>query len=230
MSKRILVLEPSETLQLKITESTREQDFNTVFTKDIFTFLDELKNSLPDAVLIDAELENPNSFEVVRLIKTFDMMQKIPVGLFCTQELPFEDLLMQNSTSDMVFTLNENSLGADIKALLNVSSAMMTNLPTRTELSKNAIIKSLYGMIKTWTKMENVVKSFLNIVIDYCKIPLAAFILQEDDGPHCYYISAKSIAQTDTDDFLKVCRTDFENAGIDKSARFYEPEIGRAHV
>ena len=84
MSKRIIVLEPSVTIQSIFMELTRQSDFELTFERNGIKFLVALYNLLPDAVLINARNMNPSCIEVVRFIKSIERFKTIAVGIYAT--------------------------------------------------------------------------------------------------------------------------------------------------
>ena len=94
MSKRIIVLEPSVTIQSIFMELTRQSDFDLTFERNGIKFLVALYNLLPDAVLINARNMNPSCIELVRFIKSVARFKTISVGIFATSDFLFYDELL----------------------------------------------------------------------------------------------------------------------------------------
>lgn len=225
MTDKIFILEPSKTMQKEMRLSLAER--TPVFFEDFLAFMGELSAATagPAAVLVNAETENPSAFEIVRLVKTLSCMNKVPVALYSIQNLAYEDFLRQNSTADYFFRYEAERFEDDIAALLKLAETEPENFPTKAEISKNAIIRSLYGMIKTWDRMENVSRSFMSILAEYLHVPAVCLFIQEDDGTHPYCIANAAIPQGEVSDFLAVCRTDFESLEIDKSGKLFATEF-----
>ena len=81
MSRRIIVLEPSVTIQSIFKELIRRTDIDISFETNGIRFLVGMYNLLPDAVLINARNMNPSCIEIVRLIKSIARFKNIAVGI-----------------------------------------------------------------------------------------------------------------------------------------------------
>ena len=91
MSKKILILEPSSTTQSIIATKLKKSEFEPVFETNGVKFLVSMYNNPPAAVLINAKSLNPKSNELVRIIKSIDKINKIPVGVYAAGDFSFEN-------------------------------------------------------------------------------------------------------------------------------------------
>ena len=91
MSKKILILEPSLTMQAIFKKCVRKSDCEVGFSTHGIRFLVTLYNSLPDAVLINARSMNPSCTELCRLVKSIARFGAIPIGVYATGDFLFSD-------------------------------------------------------------------------------------------------------------------------------------------
>ena len=70
MTKKILILEPSKTIQTLILEKTKKADFELIFESSFIQYFLSILSKKPDALFINADHENPQGFEFVRFIKS----------------------------------------------------------------------------------------------------------------------------------------------------------------
>ena len=90
MSKKILILEPSTTTQAIMTAKLKKSEYEPVYETNGIKFLVSMYNTTPQAVLINAKTLNPKSNELVRLIKSVDRLNKIPLGVYSSGDFYFE--------------------------------------------------------------------------------------------------------------------------------------------
>ena len=119
MNKRIIVLEPSVTIQSIFKEIIRRADLEISFETNGIRFLVAMYNLLPDAILINARNMNPNCIEMVRLIKCIARFKNIAVGIYATSDFLFEDEFKMNCGADMFITFDQNQITSDVEQLLD---------------------------------------------------------------------------------------------------------------
>ena len=100
MSKKILILEPSSTTQAIIAAKLKKSEYEPVFETNGVKFLVSMYNTPPAAVLINAKSLNPKSNELVRIIKSIDKINKIPVGVYAAGDFSFENHFILNTGTD----------------------------------------------------------------------------------------------------------------------------------
>ena len=210
MSKRIIVLEPSVTIQSIFMELTRNSDFELSFERNGIKFLVALYNLLPDAVLINARNMNPSCIELVRFIKSIARFKNISVGIFATSDFLFYDDFKINCGADLFFTFDQNTIIADIDSLLAKKEGELAR-PEKNDIVKTGILEKIYGMIDRIDSLPDISNGFLSLLSEVGELPAAAIFVRTDDGLESFYICGETFTETETEDFLRVCITDFEN-------------------
>ncbi len=230
MSKKILILESSETVQKIFSAQLKSKDYNLRFVtggKEAFYALFEFQ---PDLFLLNADIQWPRSFEVVRIIRSIDCFEFLEIGMYTNCPAPLDQVCAKECGVNAFVWLDQESFAqkiqklaelpvheSDKKALAQIKPGFTDSFLflKATELlhwnvRKNAMFSELMSLIDSLENIEEVVKSFLLLIAEVCEIPLAALFIVENDGPHGYFVSSRNIGDKEISDFLKVCMTDFE--------------------
>lgn len=210
MSKRIIVLEPSVTIQSIFMELTRHSDYELTFERNGIKFLVALYNLLPDAVLINARNMNPSCIELVRFIKSVARFKTISVGIFATSDFLFYDEFKINCGADLFFTFDQNTILSDLDSLIAKKDGMLAR-PEKNDIVKTGILEKIYSMIDRIDSLPEISKAFLTLLAEIGELPAAAMFVKTDEGLKSFYICGKNFNEAEISDFLKVCMTDFEN-------------------
>ena len=210
MSKRIIVLEPSVTIQSIFMELTRQSDFELTFERNGIKFLVALYNLLPDAVLINARNMNPSCIELVRFIKNVARFKTISVGIFATSDFLFYDEFKINCGADLFFTFDQNTIISDLETLIDKKEGALAR-PEKNDIVKTGILEKIYSMIDRIDSLADISKGFLSLLAEVGELPAASLFVKTDDGLESFYICSNNFTEDETQDFLRVCMTDFEN-------------------
>lgn len=210
MSKRIIVLEPSVTIQSIFMELTRHSDYELTFERNGIKFLVALYNLLPDAVLINARNMNPSCTELVRFIKSVARFKTISVGIFATSDFLFYDEFKINCGADLFFTFDQNTILSDLDSLISKKDGMLAR-PEKNDIVKTGILEKIYSMIDRIDSLPEISKAFLTLLAEIGELPAAAMFVKTDEGLKSFYICGKNFNEAEISDFLNVCMTDFEN-------------------
>ena len=81
MSKKILILETSVTLQKLFTTTLDSDDYTIQFVSDGKEAVYRLFDVQPDLFLVNTEIQNPNGFEVVSLVRSIKCFKKLAIGM-----------------------------------------------------------------------------------------------------------------------------------------------------
>ena len=223
MSRRIIVLEPSVTIQSIFKELTRQSDFDLSFERNGIKFLVALYNLLPDAVLINARNMNPSCIELVRFIKSIARFKTISVGIFATSDFLFYDEFKANCGADLFFTFNQNTILSDLENLLSKKEGGLSS-PEKNDIVKTGILEKIYSMIDRIDSLIEISKSFLSLMAELGELPAASLFLRTDDGLESFYICGENFSENEINDFLQVCMTDFENIFPNQNMINVQPE------
>ena len=187
MSKRIIVLEPSVTIQSIFMELTRHSDYELTFERNGIKFLVALYNLLPDAVLINARNMNPSCIELVRFIKSVARFKTISVGIFATSDFLFYDEFKINCGADLFFTFDQNTIISDLDTLVAKKDGMLAR-PEKNDIVKTGILEKIYSMIDRIDSLPEISKAFLTLLAELGELPAAAMFVKTDEGLKSYYI------------------------------------------
>lgn len=209
MSHKILILEPSATLQSVFTEKTKKSDFELTFESNGIKFLVTLYNSLPEAIFVNARNMNPSCMELCRLIKSVARFKNIPIGVYATSDFLFSEEFKVDCGADSFISFSPDSIVTDIE---NICSKKGTQLavPEKNDIIKASITEKILSMIMVLESLPKIASSYLSLLAQVCELPAAAFFLNTNDEVMSYYIAAKGFTEEQKNDFLKVCMTDFE--------------------
>lgn len=209
MNRRVIVLEPSVTIQSIFKELIRRSDIEISFETNGIRFLVAMYNLLPDAVLINARNMNPSCIEIVRLIKSIARFKNIAVGIYATSDFLFYDEFKLNCGADMFFTFNQNELTANIEELIEKKQVGLSK-PEKNDIIKTGILEKIFSMIDTIESLPDVASEFMSLLAQLGDLPASAVFIKTPDGLESFYICADNFSEDETRDFLKVCMTDFE--------------------
>jgi len=209
MSHKILILEPSATLQSVFTEKTKKSDFELTFESNGIKFLVTLYNSLPEAIFVNARNMNPSCMDLCRLIKSVARFKNIPIGVYATSDFLFSEEFKVDCGADSFISFSPDSIVTDIE---NICSKKGTQLavPEKNDIIKASITEKILSMIMVLESLPKIASSYLSLLAQVCELPAAAFFLNTNDEVMSYYIAAKGFTEEQKNDFLKVCMTDFE--------------------
>ncbi len=223
MSHKILILEPSVTLQSVFAEKTKKSDFELNFDTNGIRFLVTVYNSLPDAILVNARNMNPSCVEFCRLVKSVARFKNIPVGVYATSDFLFSNEFKVDCGADAFINLTPDSILKDMESLCAKKGTQLAE-PEKNDIVKAAITERILSMIMNLESIPKIASSYLSLLAEICELPAASFFLNTDDEVMGYYIAAKNFSEEQKNDFLKVCMTDFEERFQSLSIANLNPE------
>ena len=209
MNKRILILEPSNTMQALFKNKLKKTEIEARFESNGIQLIVSMYNTVPDAVLINAKILNPKSEELVRLIKNVNKIKKIPLGVYATSDFSFEKYFMADCGADSFIHFDDKTIIEEIEKLLETKEDELST-PMTNDIIKAGLSQEIFAMISRMDSEETIAQDFLNLLTDISDIPAAALYINEKDGVSGYYICANNFSEAEKKDFLKVCSTDFE--------------------
>ena len=210
MNKKILILEPSSTTQSLITDKLKKTEYIPVFETNGIKFLVSMYNSMPQAVLINARCVSPKSGELVRLIKTVEKFNKIPVGIYSTGDYYFEEHFMINTGTDLFIHLVSDNLAGKIGAMMQTSHDESIRKPMSSDVVKSGIARSEFTFLQNIEDYDLLAENFLNLLTEFCEIPAVSLYVNSEDGTDCFVLCSENFTEVEREEFLKVCLTDFE--------------------
>lgn len=210
MTKKILILEPSKTIQEIFLEKTKKADIELVFESSFIQYFLSILSKKPDALFINADHNNPQGFEFVHFIKSMSYFSKLPIGLYTTGQQAFENYCRRNSGADIFYDFNKDTILTTLQHLLELGKTGKLAKCIRNDVIKSAISQYFVEMTSTLESMEKTASLILGMITEFCEVPAAALLIQECDGPHLYTKLADNIVGYVRNQFLKVCTSDFE--------------------
>lgn len=210
MSRQILILEPSVTLQEVFKEKTKKSDLELSFDTNGIRFLVTLYNMLPDAVLINARNMNPSCMELCRLIKSVARFKNIPVGIYVTSDFVFPAEFKSTCGADMFIIFKPEDIVLNLEELCSKKDSELV-VPEKYDSIKNGSFQKIFFMFEHLEAFSEVVENVLNLVAEVCQIPAVSIMVNVDEGVEGFYICPDNFKQEETDNFLEVCVNDFEN-------------------
>ncbi len=210
MSKKILVLEPSSTTQSILTEKLKKTDYELDFETNGIKFLVTMYNTTPQAILINARCVSPRSSELVRLIKSVEKFWKIPVAVYSTGEFYFEKHFIDNTGTDLFIHIETDKLAEKLDQLIDLANTQGLGKPVTNDILKSGIAESVFSFIGSLEKFDELAEKFLNLLTEFLEIPAASLYFNDEEGADCYFLCSQNFTETEQNEFLKVCLTDFE--------------------
>ena len=211
MNKKIFILEPSKTTQSLLKKKFVKSGFTPYFESDGIKMLFSMYEKLPDAILINAKGVNPKTSVLVRLLKSVDMFKKIPLAVYASSDFSFENTYMTNTGADIFIHLENDSLTDRLNDLIALAkNNQLSKGPLENDIMKSGIAERIFSYMKDLDNLEALVSNFLNLLTEFCEIPAASLFLSEEDGTEIFYICASNFTETEINDFLKVCTSEFE--------------------
>ena len=243
MSKKILILETSVTLQKLFTTTLDSDDYQLQFINDgkaaIYTLLEEQ----PDLFLVNTDIQEPRSFEVVRLVRALDCFKDLTIGMYSNVPSPLDEAFAADCGATQFVRLDQKTLVLNVDELSqlpsrkidrsalaqikkNFDDSYLFNNATKLLLSdsyRNAMFARILEMVDQLEDLEDIVRTFLLLIAEVCEVPIAGLYITENDGPHGYYVCSENITDKDVADFLSVCAADFEKVQSDYNAAKITP-------
>ena len=211
MNSKILILEPSKTTQSYLNDKLNNTKYTATFETDGLKMLNSMYTSKPAAVLINAKSVNPRTSELVRLIKSVEALKNIPLAIYATSDFTFENAYMTNTGADIFIHLETDSLIERLDDLMLLAkNNQLSGGPIFCDIMKSGIAERIFSYIKDIGDLGTLAQNFLNLLTEFCEIPAASLYLSEEDGAEIFYITASSFTETEVNDFIKVCTSEFE--------------------
>jgi class 3 adenylate cyclase/CheY-like chemotaxis protein len=211
MNSKILILEPSKTTQSYLNDKFNNTKYTATFETDGLKMLNLMYTTKPAAVLINAKSVNPRTSELVRLIKSVEALKNIPLAIYATSDFTFENTYMTNTGADIFIHIENDSVIERLDDLMLLAkNNQLSGGPMSCDIMKSGIAERIFSYIKDIGNLETLAQNFLNLLTEFCEIPAASLYLSEEDGAEIFYITASSFTETEVNDFIKVCTSEFE--------------------
>ncbi|MBQ5537820.1 MAG: guanylate cyclase, partial [Treponema sp.] len=152
MSKKIVILEPSATLQKLFATTLDGDEYGIQFATDGKEAIYMLLESVPDLFLLNAELDNPGSYEVVRIVRSISCLKGLSVGMYATTPFPFDEELAQNCGADVFLLMDKNTMSMSVAELVQISGLRVDRLAVvqaRKEIDDGVLFKNAVKILRS---------------------------------------------------------------------------------
>ena len=241
MAKKILILESSVTIQKLFTNSLDAKEYTVKFETSADKVFSTLLKFQPDIFFLNSDIQEPRSYEIVKIIRRIDGLGQLPVAIYSNIPASFEERFAKESGADDFIILEPETLKMKIDLFVQIRMHKSVEVSDKTipksidesTLFKNAsklltdssfsnvILSEITNLVNKIENLEEMIKSYLLLIAQVCEVPVVSMYIMENDGPHGYYISSSNIDNKDISDFLEVCFSDFEKNqkdGLSKKA------------
>ena len=171
MSKKILLLEPSETIKTLIAQHL-DGDCTLLSEADGRRFL-YLVFTEKDvgAIWINAKTTNPKAMETMRLIKSLKRMKGVPIALYATSSISFEHFFTENAGAEIFVHLNEANIAQGVAELCSIVGKPATKGAIQNDVVKNALVRSLFSLSKDLHSLDTLVSKSLSLIASVTSSP-----------------------------------------------------------
>ncbi|MDD6485616.1 MAG: adenylate/guanylate cyclase domain-containing protein [Spirochaetales bacterium] len=244
MSKKILILETSVTLQKLFTTTLDNDDYTVQFTASGKEAIYTLFDFQPDLFLLNSDIQKPHSFEIVRIVRSLSCFKNLTIGIYANVPTPLDESFAMVSGANAFVRLDPKTLVLNVEELASLSSSKIDKISVSqikktfddsllftntaellySDSYKNTIFSKIINLVDAIENMEDMVRTFLLLVAEICEVPIASLYIVENDGPHGYYVCSENMGEKEISDFLNVCAADFEKNQTDYNASKVVPK------
>ena len=184
MLEKLLVVEPSKTIQRLFSKQLPEVEYNIEFAATAIEAFEKIGTKMPTGVFVNAELDDIDGFEFGRLLKKFKGGDNLYATLYCVNPVPLNteySCPLINASNILMFV--EESLEARTAQEYEKSGERFPKVETseilsaatkiwRSDIQKNELLKKIYALVVDSDSVKNVVSNFLSICTDVCRSPI----------------------------------------------------------
>lgn len=226
MNKRILFFEQTNTLQSIFEEELKDKPYDLFFQKEPVAFFKAISQIKPDLILINAANSSPSGFAFMRIL--YESCKNIPVRMYAGKRYAFDEYYEGISHVEKIVYITKKNIRESVENLVFFDEAELekksfesfsfdeqnlfdlSNKVWQKDIQKNAIDLTLYNLLENIESLESVISSFLTMIANFVRVPLAAFCLKDEEKIELFHLHAKNLPEQVLVDFLKVCKSDFE--------------------
>lgn len=227
MNKRILFFEQTNTFQSIFQQELKDEPYDLFFEKNPISFFKSISKIKPDLILINAANASPSGFAFMRILFESKELKNIPVRMYAGKHYAFDEYYEEISHVKQIIYINKNSIHESVQALVKIEEPSenqisdvyfdeqklfeISNKVWQKDIQKNAIDLSLYNMLNNISSFEIIVKDYIAMLANFLRIPMAALCIKDEEKIEINYIHAANIQNQALNDFIKVCKSDFES-------------------
>ncbi len=228
MNRKILFFEQTNTFQSIFEQELKDKPLDLFFEKDAVSFFKTIPEVKPDLILINAANASPSGFAFMRILYETKELQNIPVRMYAGKHYAFDEYYEGITHVQKIIYINKKNISSAIQELVSFDDNYeapeikslsfdegklfdMSNKIWQKDIQKNAIDMSLYEMLNDISSLETVTAKFLTMISNFLRIPMTAICLKDEEYIELNHIHANLIPEDSLNDFIKVCKSDFEN-------------------
>lgn len=226
-TRKVLVAFDSRTICSVMRKRFEEIKYEVIECRDGLSALEAVYTEAPDAVIASYDLPVINGFSLARIIKNTPFLANIAVITCTTEESSVLEFWNENSKGDVVFTITENNgeeLVMQVKVLCDKLKNNFTprEAPDRNTLAKDVISAyerelfqlyivqgAFYSSSGDFTT-EGILQRMANQLLGVYNYDALCIILNDDPLIE-FTQKADFISESDLDDFIQICRSDFSS-------------------
>ena len=244
MTKKILILENSTTVQKLFTKTLDSSKYTIKFVRDAKDVFSNLFDFQPELLLINCDIQEPRSYEIVKVLRTIECFKGLSIGMYANLTNAMDEASALESGANSFIRLSSDTLEQNVDELAEIETTKLSGtkisqfkkecndaflfLNTAEILSKtsfkNQIYSKLINLIDLIDNLEEMIKNYLLLVAEICEVPMAAMYIMENEGPQGYYVCASNMDVKAITDFISVCASDFEKQNNNFSVSKIQPK------
>ena len=226
-TRKILVAFDSRTICSVMRKRFEEIKYEVIECRDGLSALEAVYTEAPDAVIASYDLPVINGFSLARIIKNTPFLANIAVITCTTEESSVLEFWNENSKGDVVFTITENNGEELVMQVKVLCDKLKNNLSPREAPDRNTLAKDVisayerelfqlyivqgafYSSSGDFTT-EGILQRMANQLLGVYNYDALCIILNDDPLIE-FTQKADFISESDMDDFIQICRSDFSS-------------------
>lgn len=257
MNRRILFFEQTNTFRSIFEQELKDKDFDLFFEKDPVAFFKVIPQVKPDMILINAANASPSGFAFMRILHETKELREIPVRMYAGKHYAFDEYYEGIAHVQKIVYINKKNISASVQELISFDEETaaseiedvsydeqklfeLSNRVWQKDIQKNAIDLALYNMLNDISSYKKIIDSFVTMLANFLRIPMAALCIKDEEKIEIHYIHAVNMQDAALKDFMKVSKSDFERSVMNSNItspmvyriedtvhleRYYAPDI-----
>ena len=136
MSKKLLILETSVTLQKLFTTTLDSDDYTIQFVNDGKAAIYALFENPCDVFLVNCDIQNPSGFEIVRIVRSMKCFKELTIGMYASFPTPLDEDFAKDSGATTFVRLDQKTLVLNVDELAQLSGQRIDKV-SLSQLKKN---------------------------------------------------------------------------------------------
>ena len=243
---KLLIAESSPLIANVLKAKLSEKGYEYVIYEDALEAFNAIKEYGPDCILIDKILGKITGPQLCALIKN-SSFSSTPVVIY-TAEGEINDFFLNNSGSDDIVSLSIDNIDNLLECLDDILNSSFSydfleddgkdrdedenpSICAINAMEKNRfyfnILRELFDFAPYITNLDQFTNKILSLLYEICKFDMAIFVYNQKPFM-VYQTKVSNLDKSILNDFLKVCKSDFE-ANLDTTKNYayvpYEMDV-----